>query len=119
MVTGPNQNRAKRTKSKRSQKAVADAAKIVEKRRWRLIEFNKELFRRRHSVREKRHLCFNLQKGSRKATLLEIFLKFLPHDFICRIANNIPEIDLKYYNGCGLRLSLQKIYSILAVKICI
>ena len=112
-----NQKRAKRIKSKRSQKAVADAAKIAEKRRWRLINFNKESFRRRHSVREKRHLCFNLRKGSRKATLLEIFLKFLPHDVISRIANNIPEIDLKYYNGWGLRLSLQKIYSILAVKI--
>ena len=119
MVTGANEKRAKKTKSKRSQKAVADAAKIVEKRWWRLINFNEESFQRCLSVREKRHLCFNLRKGSRYATLLEIFLEFLPHDFISQITNNMPEIHLKYYNGWGLHLSLQKNYLILSVKICI
>ena len=117
MVTGANQKRAKRTKSKRTQKVVADAAKIAEKKRWRLIKFDKESFRRRHALREKRHLCFNLRKGSRKATLLEIFLKFLPYDFVTRIANDIPDMDLKYYNGWCLRLSTRKIYSMLALKI--
>ena len=66
---------------------------------------------------EKRHLCFNLRKGSRKASLLEIFLKFLPHDFVTRIANDIPDMDLKYYNGWCLRLSTRKTYLMLALKI--
>ena len=115
MVSGPAQKRSKRTKSKRTQKAMADAAKIAEKRQWRFINFDKESFRRHHAIREKRHLCFNLRKAP-KASLLGIFLKFLPNDFVTRIANDIPEIDLRYFNGWCLRLSLGKIYSILAVK---
>ena len=69
-----------------SKKGVAQKQDIAEKRRWRLINFDKESFRRRHAVLEKRYLCFNLRKGSPKAALLEVFLKFLSHDFISGIA---------------------------------
>ena len=59
---------------------------------------------------------FNLRKGSHKATLLEIFFKFLSHDLVTQIALDIPEIDLRYFNGWCMRLSLCKIYAILALK---
>ena len=117
MVSGATQKRAKGTKRKRTKKAAADACKLRERRQWRLINFGKESFKRPHAIREKRHLCFNVRKGGQRASLLEIFLKFLPPAFVTKIASEIPEHELRYFNGWTLRLSLKKIYCILAIKI--
>ena len=60
MVLRATQKRANKTKKRHSIEAAADAVRIVEKKRWRLINLDKKSFYQSHAIREKRHLCFKL-----------------------------------------------------------
>jgi hypothetical protein len=48
---------------------------------------------------------------------LSIFLKFVNHDLVRRIAADLSQEDLQYNKNFMIRFSLQKIYQILSVKI--
>ena len=65
MVSEATQKHAKKTKKRHSVKAAADAAKIIEKRRWRLINIDKEEFRRSHKIKIGRSdICaLNFERG--------------------------------------------------------
>ena len=95
-MSGATQKRAKRAERRHSIKAAADTATIVAKRRWRLINLDKESFRRSHAIREKRHLGIKLQKGSGRVSLVKVLLNFLSTAFVTRIAQDIPTSTLKY-----------------------
>ena len=102
-------NRTAAQRKKRSDELEAES--------WKKIDLRKFYLQRPQPIHEKADVVFNIRKGSNKADLLSIFLKFVNHDLVRRIAADLSQEDFQYNKNFMIRFSLQKIYQILSVKI--
>ena len=105
------------TDSERAEYAAAKKRKRDDenllRRQWRKIDLNKESFQLSRSDRSKRSPTFTF----RTASLLKIFLAFVTHSLVTQIATDMDFSDLTYDNEKSIRLSLPRIYKMLAIWI--